>query len=65
MNAAKRRVARVWLPGLAFAAGLYLYAGALTSTINGLGLLALLAVGTFTVLAAWDADPARKDTRHV
>lgn len=65
MTAARRRAFRVWLPALAASAGLYVYAGGLTTTINGLGLIALLSIGLFTVLAAWDADPARKGTRNV
>ena len=65
MTAARRRAFRVWLPALAASAVLYVYAGGLTTTINGLGLLALIGIGLFTVLAAWDADPARKDPRHV
>lgn len=65
MNAAHRRVTRVWLPCLALAASLYAYAGTLSTTINGLGLLALACIGTFTMLAARDGSLARKGNRHV
>ena len=65
MTAARRRAFRVWLPALAVSAASYVYAGGLTTTINGLGLLSLFGIGLFTVLAAWDAAPARKDTRNV
>lgn len=58
MTPAARRTLRVWLPGLALAASLYVYAGTLTTTINGLGLAAALLVAVFTVLAARDGSRA-------
>lgn len=58
MTPAARRTLRVWLPGLALAASLYVYAGTLTATINGLGLGAALLVAGFTALAARDGSRA-------
>lgn len=65
MTAAARRVMRVWLPALAVCAVLYIVAGAMTLTINGLGLVALLGMGATTLLAARDAERAHaQDGRH-
>lgn len=50
-----RRMLWLYLPALTAAMAVYLVSYALTTTINGLGLVAVLAAGMVVLVAALDA----------